>query len=192
MPEEGQIYVPSESGGALRQGEILSDLIQRKVVPSPPASGATPIVEEATHPYAIVLSQDCDLDWDFKARGGHAPEQKVLPSILFCEVTDARTLRGRTDVNSTIWAAIKTNSNERYQVLSAVAPGDDTPHDGLPELAIDFKRYFTIPTNEVYAQLRSGTQRRARLTTPYREHLCARFSYFQSRVALPTEHEIAT
>jgi hypothetical protein len=63
------IYAPSPNDGTLRQGELLSALIQVRlslatVVDEPEA----PEFETIVHPFAIVVSQDCDLDWDFKAR----------------------------------------------------------------------------------------------------------------------------
>ena len=52
--------------------------------------------------------------------------------------------------------------------------------EGMPELGIDFKRYFTIPTDEVYFRIRAEAQRRSRLRSPYLEHLSNRFYSFQS------------
>ena len=52
---------------ALRQGEILTNLIQihldLQTIGLP-----EPRVTPRRHEYALVLSQDCDLDLDFKAR----------------------------------------------------------------------------------------------------------------------------
>jgi hypothetical protein len=59
----------------------------------------------------------------------------------------------------------------------------------MPELGIDFKRYFTVPTDDVYRQFalgqEIGVQRRAVLRPPFREDLAQRFYFFQARVALP-------
>jgi hypothetical protein len=56
-------------------------------------------------------------------------------------------------------------------------------------MAIDFKRYFTLPTDELYLRVeRQETRRRCGLKSPYLEHLSARFSCFLSRVALPEDH----
>lgn len=60
---------------------------------------------------------------------------------------------------------------------------------GLPELGIDFKKIFTIPTDEIYQRIALGqVKRRAVLVSPYLEHLSSRFAYFLSRIALPQEH----
>lgn len=101
---------------------------------------------------------------------------------------EAAGLRGAPGINSAIWRRIEQNKDERYQFLKRITPEQDTLGEGLPELGIDFKRYFTIPTDEVYVRLSAGVQRRCRLVSPYLEHLSTRFWYFQARVALPAEH----
>jgi hypothetical protein len=62
-------------------------------------------------------------------------------------------------------------------------------NEGLSELAIDFKKYFTLPIEELYRRIEIGeAQRRCVLVSPYMEHVCNRFSYFLSRIALPFDH----
>lgn len=180
------VYVPSSSG-ALRQGEILASLVQPRLRQDTLFDDELVIVFEQ-HPYAIVVSQDCDLDQDYKSRQGQGNSDKLLPSVLFCQMTTAQELRGRTELNSTIWAQVKINKHERYQFFQKVVPEQDALRQGLPELGVDFKRYFTLPTDEVYQRLRSEAQRRCRLVSPYLEHFSARFAYYQFRVALPQDH----
>jgi hypothetical protein len=153
------------------------------------AAGAHQVVQLVTHPLAIVMSQDCDLDWDFGARRAGAAPAKQMPSVLFCEAIEAAVLRHSTDINSAIWSRIKINKDERYQFLQRVMPDEDALGEGLPELALDFKRYFTIPTDEVYQRLDFQAKRRCRLVSPYLEHLSSRFFAYQARVALPAEHQ---
>jgi hypothetical protein len=135
-----------------------------------------------------VLSQDCDLDFDFKARNGQEKEDKRLPNILFCEVITAAELKGAQAMNSSIWSSVKRNKDERYQFLQKVETADDAADQGVPELGIDFKKYFTIPTEEVYVQLQKTARRRCRLLSPFLEHLSTRFAHYLCRVALPTPH----
>jgi hypothetical protein len=148
-------------------------------------------LDSETQPIAIVVSQDCDLEWDFRERQKAAPVlHKLLPSILFSEVMVADELRGRNRIDSDLWRRVRDNKDERYHFLRAVQREADAMADGLPDLAVDFKRYFTIPTEEVYAQLRGDARRRTRLLSPYLEHFCSRFTYFQQRVALPEDHYV--
>lgn len=185
-------YLPSPSAAALRQCEILSDLYLYTLAPESFAPGSNPpLVLPIHHPFVIILSQDCDLELDYMARTQSSPvgEDKLLPSVLFCEMTTAESLAGRNNMNSTIWQKIRQNKDERYQFLEKVPAEQDAIHKGLPELGIDFKRYFTVPTAEVYARLQSQTKRRSIMYSPYLEHVSTRFCYFQMRIALPQDHK---
>lgn len=175
----------------MRQGELVSNLVQFAI--DLPTLGQEEIaLDSQTHPLAIVVSQDCDLMWDHEERRKPDPSgYKLLPNILFCEVITAADLRGRNRLDSDIWKRVVQNKDERYHFLRSVDPVDDAGREGIADLAIDFKRYFTIKTDEVYAQLAIEARRRARLISPYLEHLCDRFAYFQQRVALPEDHFIA-
>lgn len=187
---EGSPYIASETR-ALRQGEILSGLMQAKVkLDGVESYDRATAFEMITHPFAIVVSQGCDLDWDFRARSENpSNEWKRIPSVLFCEAITAEQLRGRADINSGIWQRIKGNNDERYHFLQRVPAEQDADQRGLPELGIDFKRYFTLPTEDVYFQISTRQiKRRAVLRSPYVEHLSSRFCYFQSRIALPADH----
>jgi len=67
---------------------------------------------------------------------------------------------------------------------------EPSPTDGAlrqPELGIDFKRYFTLPTAEVYYQIQRQAARRCCLRSPYLEHLSTRFHAYQQRLALPED-----
>ncbi|HUY35278.1 MAG TPA: hypothetical protein VMV69_21215 [Pirellulales bacterium] len=193
---EAQAIYTTSSDGALRQGEVISGLIQVHLKLSLGGDmPATSVIQHKSHPFAIVVSQDCELDWDFKARnritidGKEVGREKTIPNVLFCEVWTADALRGSNNINSTMWSKIKTNRDERYHFLEKIDPTTDRQALGLPELGIDFKRYFTIPTDEAYARVNTEAKRRCRLVSPYLEHFSGRFFYFQSRVALPREHE---
>lgn len=136
----------------------------------------------------MILSQDCDLLWDHTERQLPEPTAfKLLPNVLFCEVHVATSLKGTNHLDSDIWRRVKSNKDDRYHYLTAIAAADDAEGEGFADLAIDFKRYFTIRTDEAYAQMDLGARRRTRLLTPYCEHLSDRFSHFQQRVALPDE-----
>jgi len=181
------IYEPSVLQGPLRQGEILCNVVQLKLKVETVGSPELEFVFQL-HPYVIIVSQDCDLDWDYKARTDQTTD-KLIPNILFCEVTTAESLRRGGDINSGIWGRVKINKDERYQFLQKVAAEEDALQQGLPELGIDFKRYFTLPADEVYTRIvAQETQRRCRLVSPYLEHFSTRFAYYQFRVALPADH----
>lgn len=195
-------FAPSPTDGVFRQGEILSDLVQvhlsaDSLIPTPTDVS----LEEKVHPYSLILTQDCDLDWDFKARAvpmGQEQDQdraereenrrqsKLVPNILLCELTTAEVLRPRL-AGGDVLRRIKAYQDERYHYLPAIPPSNDRAGEGLPELVADFKRVFSIPTVELYLRLALGLRRRALIQSPFLQHLSSRFGYFCSRVALPED-----
>jgi hypothetical protein len=137
------------------------------------------------------MTQDCDLEQDFKNRSATDPARakpdKLLPCILFCEAVDADQLKATVN-DPQIWRRLVRNKDERYHYLRAIDPSVDAVGTGVPALGLDFKRIFALRTDDAYGQIGSVAGRRAFLETGYREHLSSRFFYFQSRVALEEEH----
>ncbi|MGO9254917.1 MAG: hypothetical protein ACLQU1_01235 [Bryobacteraceae bacterium] len=179
---------PSDTG-ALRQGEILSNVVQVHLRIDSLTPGVDEAVfEERIHPFALILTQDCDLDWDFKARQSSTDENrrelKIVPNTLFCELMANETLRPRIG-GSDLWRRISQNQDERYHAFPAIPAEHERVAQGIPQLVADFKRLFTIPTDELYARLTMSTQRRAVLQGPYLQHFTTRFGYYCMRVALP-------
>jgi hypothetical protein len=191
MPDPQTKYARSLNGERLWQGEILSNLIQARVSLDSVGSPDPPKVDEMTHPFAVVLTQDCDLLTDYNLRFRRATTGSEIPNILFCEVTTAESLRARLNPGSQNWKRIIQNKDERYQCLEGVPIDQDAAGHGADPLGIDFKRYFTIPTDEVYKRLELGqVDRRSRLISPYLEQFATRFFYYQYRVALPENHDV--
>lgn len=194
MAELSPIYRPSigDNLSCLRQGEIVSNVVHWRVVTESIGIGSEPRFEPVLHPYAILMTQDCDLAQDFSTRLKLQESDKTLPCLLFCEVLPAEELLPRIATNKREWERLKvaSNKNERFQFLQSIAKELDLRQEGIPELGIDFKRYFAVPTAEVYRRIEKGeVQRRCLLNSPYLEHLSSRFGYFMSRVALESDHE---
>lgn len=183
-----KIYTKSQDE-QIRQGEIFTSLVQVKLNVQNLRLGEFK-GDRVIHPYAIVITQDCDCEQDYRPRSQGLQTDKLIPNILFCEVITAEVLKGnQRDLGSKFWKQTIQNKNERYHFLEKVPQEDDALGEGLPELGLDFKRYFTIPTDEVYFRIEIGeAKRRCRLVSPYMEHLAARFSYFLHRIALPNDH----
>lgn len=192
MAAPSSIFENAPSTGPLRQGEIVSNLVQIAIVLE--SIGSNEIaVNNVVHPFAIVVSQDCDLEWDWDWRKSKGEREgiaaKLMSSVLFCEVETAVDARNSPGINSNAWNLIRTNRDIRYQFLQKVEPDYDLLSKGLPEMVVDFKRYFAIPVNEVYARFEMGElQRRCCFRAPYLQHLATRFYYYQYRVALPSPH----
>lgn len=187
------MFSPSPTDGVLRQGEIVSDVIQVHVrATSLAQSGADLDLEEKIHPYALILTQDCDLDWDFKARASELQDSgqenkrqaKLVPNILLCELTTTEILKPRL-AGGDVLRRVRNNQDERYHWFPSISITEDRAGEGLPELIADFKRVFSIPTDELYLRITLGIRRRALLESPFLQHLSSRFGYYCLRVALP-------
>jgi len=202
--ERRRIYAASSQGDRLWQGEILSDLPQTRLsLESLPATKTNvgesgdkqPIkVEYEEHPLIVVLSQDCDLEKDYKRRqSGGRP---FLLNVLLCDVHEAEALRQKLSTEESTgskeWRVIKENGTPRFQFLSKVLLDQDASGLGLPSLAVDFRSYFTVRTDELYERLKLKLSiKRCKLQTPYAEHLGHRFHHFQSSIPLTVEHPTA-
>jgi hypothetical protein len=181
-----KVYAPS-TAGVLRQGEIIEALTQPRIDIDKLRAGELE-VRRITHSLVIVLSQDCDLEQDFSRRAAGQAED-LLPSVLFCPAEDAETFRGATTLNSKEWKRVERNNEPRYHFLRAVQASEDAKGEGLPALAVDFKLYFALSTEESYYWLESAV-RRCQLQSPYLEHLATRFVAYFSRIALPLDHHL--
>jgi hypothetical protein len=169
------------------QGDILRDFGVPIVEPSEDGQEAT--VKRRTLPYAVVVSQDCDLDRDYENRkdGLTKNHDKYLMYILLCQAYLPEEFRlgthlGKIDMRmetykSDRFGPIKKNQVERYHFL----PGD--PMCQVPDLVMDFKHYLSIQNEIVYGQL--STCYLATLKQLFREDLSARFAHYLCRIGLP-------
>ena len=201
MGKSELMFLPSPKGKdcALRQGEILTNVVELRIkleniteVNAGNGYSADPVI----HPFAIIVSQDCDLEqhynFKFHKNGNHRHD---LPSILFCQAEDVDSFRKSELYRSlfksnTFQGNFKNNDVFRYHFIQEIPAKYDARMCGLPELGIDFKRYFSMPADEVYDRIKlAHTQRRSVLKSPYRDHFSQRFYNFNNRIALPEEYE---
>lgn len=124
-------FHPSPLSGALRQGELLTDLQERYVETLNDNGSETPEfgVVLTKHPYSIVLSQDCDLDQDFRTRVDASgvelkptvdDQQKTLvknklrqiPYVLLCQAESADKFIERSDVDRNVLKRITTERTD--------------------------------------------------------------------------------
>lgn len=189
--EERAIYLASDKSSSLRQGEIVTGVVQyNPVIDEIPKEfqelSFTPII----HPYAIVITQDCDLDWDYKARGTNNNPAKLLNSIILCEIGKAESIRSTDGMNRKEWELVVAHRHERFYFFEKIPPECEVEQEGLPELTADFKRVFGINAGTLYRQIELGiVKRRAVLASPYLEHFSRRYHSFHGRVALPSQYE---
>lgn len=179
----GPVFSRADASCEFRQAEILSGVTEYVYDPQ------TSEVEAATHPYCVVLSQDCDLLRDFEDRKEDRPSP--LNGVLIFLARPASDLRDMVK-GSDIRKRIIQNNDERYHVMEATPVDADASGEGIPALVIDFRRFFTMPAKTLYYQcgLEAGAKRRCVLSIPYKEHLQSRLAFYLARVALPSPHSI--
>lgn len=192
MKEQAK-YQLSIKNTPLRQGEILTNVTQYNPVASELSLNTEELFfESVIHPYAIVVTQDCDLDWDYKARqSGNDKTSKLLNSIILCEISTAQEVRNTTDnMNSKEWNLVQSNRHERFYFFEIIPLEFELEKIGLPELTADFKKVFGIDSATLYRQIELGyAKRRTVLSNPYLENFSQRYHSFQGRVALPSQYE---
>lgn len=191
--EERAIYQASNKGFSLRQGEVLTGVVQYKPVVNELSQETQELSFDAiVHPYTIVVTQDCDLDWDFTAR--HTKDiqlSKLLNSVILCEIAAARDIRETADnMNSKEWKLVESHRHERFYFFEKIPPEYELEQEGLPELTADFKKVFGLDAATLYCQIELGmARRRTVLASPYLEHFSKRYYGFHGRVALPFQYE---
>jgi hypothetical protein len=203
VDQPAQIYITSLDGAELRQGELLTGIVHRTVMPRT-LTKARIRLRQREVPLAIVLSQDCDLYQHYTKHqqlvtSGRYKQIKdddyvfelpgLITSVLLCEVAPWDELKVSIP-NSEQKRMCEQNRIERFQFLQALPIDGDLAGIGTQNLAIDFRQHFTIPIDEVYTRLDAGEiKRRARLSPPYLEHLSSRFAFYVSRIGLDPPHK---
>jgi hypothetical protein len=190
---ECDAFCVSSDADSLRQGEILSNVIAYNIAYDGNESpiGLAPV----RYRYCLVMSQDCDLDQDCSGFTKKNRPQSLLECILMCPMEEEEAANAKSGVGrGELWKQVQQNKNERYALLRSIEARYDSAGAGIPKLIVDYKKYFSVPTAELYRQLRlsspAGAKRRCFLKSPYREHVQSRFAYYMSRVGLPVAHHL--
>lgn len=175
------------------QGDILRDI---EVIDSytKDAEGALEF-DEITLPYIVVMTQDCDLDNDFKNRSETNPDKhdKFLRTVLVCPAYIGVELKDGTHLDdlglkmekwdSKRFRQIRDQNNVRYHFL------DSDLKLQVPELVIDFKHYYAIPRDTLFRMYKEHYL--VTINQLFREFLSQRFSNYLSRIGLPILSEQA-
>jgi hypothetical protein len=177
-----RIFTTDGLNRELRHGEILSGLVEYNF------DEEADRVEATTHEYVVVLSQDCDLLWDYERRQQDKPG--TLNAVVLYQARLSTQIRSEHQIGHQIWKRLLQNREERYHALEQVPSERDLMCIGIGPLVVDFKMMFAVSPLAIYKQLArgSGARRRCRLEVPYREHLQCRAAFYFQRVALPEPH----
>lgn len=151
-------------------------------------------VSRIQFPLVIVLTQDCDLEQDFKLQvnGQRAIKDKLLISVLVAPLYNAEHVYQGNHLSELSIAMepinrkktpghlLQINERPRYHYL-------DFPEEiHLVPSVIDFKHYFSVNVN--YLTQIKKERYVCTLSPLYREDISQRFASFLSRIGLPEIH----
>lgn len=150
-------------------------------------------VSKIVFPYVIVLTQDCDLEQDYKFRWSRQrthTQDKWLLSVLVAPLYNVDHVKkgehlteldmkmapigSRTELNH-----LHQNRLPRYHYLEFPKATQ------LVSSVIDFKHYFSV--NVKYLRQIRNTNFVCRVSELYREDISHRFAAFLSRIGLPSD-----
>lgn len=181
-------YEKDASSQRIRQGDIISSveyLFKKEV--------SEENREERLHyvslPYVVVITQDCDLEQDFKERTEKkgTTNDKHIQSVIICPGYLSASLKTGDhllDVDMKMsgkggqeWKNITSNNHKRYHRLPPSTDGS------IPDIILDFKHAYNISRDDIYNLYKKNYI--SSLKSPYREDVSQRFSNYISRIALP-------
>jgi hypothetical protein len=151
-------------------------------------------ISRITFPLVVVLSQDCDLEQDFRFRYGRSKSQiktqdKLLLSVLVAPFYNAEHVylgehlselgiqMQQIKKDKSPGELLQKNQNPRYHYVPFP---DDIP---VVNSVIDFKHYFSV--NIEYLKKEKKHNFICRIPPLYREDLSHRFASFLSRIGIP-------
>jgi hypothetical protein len=185
------VKVKRQSLPRVSQGDIIRDVeYVEYIVEKRGVLEASRII----FPLVIVLTQDCDLEQDYKFRWAkyeRKNEDKWLLSTLVAPLYNAdhffegnhlaeigmRMLQMKR--KSTAADNLRNNQTPRYQYL------EFPPPIPIPPSVIDFKHYFSV--NVTYLKHVKRKQFVCSVGQLFREDISVRFASFLARIALPEE-----
>jgi len=178
----------------ISQGDIFYELSVILLQPSLDGGNEGNILKR-TQPYAVVITQDCDLESDFQNRSEISPTKhdKYLPAILLCPAYLEGDFKDGTHLESLKYVMenhptdrhrrIRTQQLARYHFI-------ESDRDSVPNLVIDFKHYISVPREWIYRQY--PDKYLISLNDLFRESLSQRFAFYLSRIGLPTIEKTPT
>jgi len=172
------------------QGDILRDIELVEWAYKEEEEGGKKIaLRKRNLEYVIIITQECDLEQDVKNRNDPemANHDKFMQSILLIPAYPAEKVKRGIHLEevrmqqfgSRQWKLLQENRDYRYHYLV------DHPEYQVPELVADFKHYFTIPRDIIYAEYQNPEHYLASLSELFRENLSIRFAQYLARIGLP-------
>lgn len=171
----------------VQQGEVFRDI---HMIGDVTEKEKILVVGRISFPYVIVLTQECDLEVDFRLRSTDSEEaklDKLLLSVLVAPLYNAKHLKDGEhltglDINGDIidskrWNHVTNNMMPRFHYL------EFPKNTQLIPLVIDFKHYFSV--NLEYLKRVREEHYVTTVAELFRERISQRFANYLSRIGLP-------
>jgi hypothetical protein len=173
-------FGPPTPQGALLQGDLLSGVVEYRVIDTSDAK--KPLVKPFPRPFCVVISASCDLFFDFRQRSDpeEGKEHKLLEAIWLTLLFEKRQIHD-LGIQGSDWNAIKSKHRSRFHLLDG-----PSSEPRLPVLLADFKRSFGIAPETIYDQVKQGQVKKlGSIPNVYLHDLMQRCYSFLGRVSTP-------
>lgn len=190
LPSDWSVIQATRSSSTrVSQGDIIRDVEYVEYVEE--RDGIIE-VSKIVYPVAIVLSQDCDLEQDYKFRLSKdetLTHDKYLLSVLMAplynaehvylgeHLSDLQLQMERINKNKTPGEFLRKNDRPRYHYLEFPQNIPIVPS------VIDFKHYFSV--NVPLLERLKATSFVCSVSPLFREDIAHRFASFLARIGLP-------
>lgn len=191
----------------LKQGEILHGCSELSFISAPILQDQTdaevaPEAKRVMHKHVLLISPDCDLEQDFKARVASNPDcadcyrdndernrfkqmgdRNCMVNATLTPLWTVEEFKERSD-NRTYGQVVKSNNHPKwckigpFECDSAVDPG------GVFTRVIDCGYQFTLPMSLLHDAYAQNSIRFGWIPSPYREHYLQRFQNWQARIGV--------
>ena len=175
--------------GRVSQGDIYKDV---EVVDDVLEKRGILQISKIVFPYVIVLTQDCDLEQDYRIRSGNEEvkdQDKLIFSVLVAPLYNVeQVFRGehlkQMHINMQVFGSntqknnMKNNEIPRYHYMDISAEVTIVPS------VIDFKHYFSLHVDYLRAKTKDFV---CRVSPLYREDISNRFASYLARIGLPKQ-----
>jgi hypothetical protein len=184
------VKVQTGSKARVNQGDIFRDV---EMIEYSVEKGGSLETSKIVFPLVLVLSQDCDLEQDYRfrwSRSKPATQDKWLISVLVAplynvehvyageHLSDLGMTMEKINRKKTDGRRLQNNETPRYHYLSFP--------ESLPivDSVVDLKHYFTV--NVEYLRKLRRANFVCRLAPLFREDVSQRFAAYLARIGLPT------
>ena len=183
------ILVKEKNEPRIRQGDIIKNV---EYIENVLEENGVISVSRIVFPLVVVLTQDCDLTWDYDARNKKSTNQdKFLLSVIVAPLYNYEHFLDGVHLQD-IGQQMATISRKEEKTDNKNLRQNETPRyhyldfdSSIPIVnsVIDFKHYFTVNVEQL--RVHKQTNFICSVSEIFREHISQRFANYLSRIGLP-------